>query len=86
MAVAIRLQRFGRKKSPFYRIVAANSKCARDGKYIELLGFYNPVARGAAPKLDINLEKLEKRLDHGAKPSATVAGLIKTFKKQNAAK
>ena len=70
MAVKIRLKRMGAKKSPFYRIVAADSRSPRDGRYIEVIGTYNPVAQPA--KVEINEELALKWLQDGAKPSDTV--------------
>jgi small subunit ribosomal protein S16 len=74
MAVKIRLKRMGAKKSPFYRIVAADSRSPRDGRYIEVIGTYNPVAEPA--KVEINEELALKWLQNGAKPSDTVRNLF----------
>ena len=74
MAVRIRLARHGRKKRPFYRVVAADSRMPRDGRYIERLGHYDPMAEPAEIKLD--LERVDYWLGVGASPSDTVAGLI----------
>lgn len=74
MAVKIRLKRMGAKKTPFYRIVAADSRSPRDGRYIEVIGTYNPVAEPA--KVDINEELALKWLQDGAKPSDTVRNLF----------
>ncbi len=82
MAVAIRLRREGSKDRPYYRVVAADSRARRDGRYIEVLGTYDPMADGAY-KLD--LEKVEKWLGHGAKASETVTSLIKRERKAVAA-
>ncbi|CAH0258003.1 30S ribosomal protein S16 [Peribacillus simplex] len=76
MAVKIRLKRMGAKKSPFYRIVVADSRSPRDGRYIEVVGTYNPVAQPA--KVDINEELALKWLQDGAKPSDTVRNLFST--------
>ncbi|MBP6627953.1 MAG: 30S ribosomal protein S16 [Kofleriaceae bacterium] len=73
MSVAIRFARQGKKKAPFYRIVAANKIKARDGKFIELLGTYDP--RTKALKLD--QERYEKWLKTGAKPSGTLAAIVR---------
>ncbi|MCL6574204.1 MAG: 30S ribosomal protein S16, partial [Bacillus sp. (in: Bacteria)] len=67
MAVKIRLKRMGAKKTPFYRIVVADSRSPRDGRYIEVVGTYNPVTEPA--KVDINEELVLKWLQDGAKPS-----------------
>ncbi|MEH7546241.1 SSU ribosomal protein S16P [Neobacillus bataviensis] len=74
MAVKIRLKRMGAKKTPFYRIVVADSRSPRDGRYIEIVGTYNPVAEPA--KVDINEELALKWLKDGAKPSDTVRNLF----------
>ncbi|MBM7659389.1 small subunit ribosomal protein S16 [Bacillus mesophilus] len=74
MAVKIRLKRMGSKKNPFYRVVVADSRSPRDGRLIEEIGTYNPVA---APALvDINEELALKWLSNGAKPSDTVRNLF----------
>jgi small subunit ribosomal protein S16 len=78
MAVAIRLRREGTKDRPYYRVVAADSRARRDGRYIEALGTYDPMQDGAY-KLD--LEKVEKWLGDGAKASETVTSLIKKARK-----
>jgi small subunit ribosomal protein S16 len=74
MAVKIRLKRMGAKKTPFYRIVVADSRSPRDGRYIEIVGTYNPVAEPA--KVEINEELALKWLQDGAKPSDTVRNLF----------
>ncbi|WP_077211497.1 30S ribosomal protein S16 [Bacillus dakarensis] len=74
MAVKIRLKRMGAKKSPFYRIVVADSRSPRDGRFIETVGTYNPVAEPA--KVEINEELALKWLQDGAKPSDTVRNLF----------
>ncbi|PIE57062.1 MAG: 30S ribosomal protein S16 [Desulfobulbus propionicus] len=75
MAVRIRLTRKGRKKKPFYRIVVANSESPRDGKFLDIVGTYDPMQEPAAITLDT--EKLNDWLAKGAKPSGTVTSLIK---------
>lgn len=72
--VKIRLQRFGKKKSPFYHIVVADSKSPRDGRIIEQIGTYNPMTDPSTIVLD--KEKLEKWIKNGAKPTDTVKALI----------
>ena len=72
MSVAIRMSRQGKKKAPFYRIVAADKRKARDGKFIELLGTYDP--RSKALKLDA--ERYESWLKNGAQPSGTLAAIV----------
>ena len=74
MAVKLRLLRMGAKKKPFYRIVAADSRTKRDGKYIELVGTYNPLVNPA--ELKINEEVALKWLSLGAKPTDTVKSLF----------
>ncbi|UAL49142.1 30S ribosomal protein S16 [Sutcliffiella horikoshii] len=74
MAVKIRLKRMGSKKSPFYRIVVADSRSPRDGRFIETVGTYNPVIQPAEVK--INEELALKWLQDGAKPSDTVRNLF----------
>ena len=73
MSVAIRFSRQGKKKSPFYRIVAADKRCARDGKFIELLGTYHPHTK----VLKLDTERYEKWLKVGAQPSGTLASVIR---------
>ena len=74
MAVKLRLFRMGAKRKPFYRIVAADSRVKRDGKYIELVGTYNPVADPA--EININEEVALKWLKDGAIPTDTVKSLF----------
>ena len=78
MAVKIRLRRMGAKKQPFYRIVVADSRYPRDGRFIEEIGYYNPLTEPADVKVDA--EKVEKWLQNGAQPTDTVKAL---FKKNN---
>lgn len=73
MSVAIRFSRQGKKKSPFYRIVAADKRKARDGKFIELLGTYHPMTK----VLKLDTERYEKWLKVGAQPSGTLASIIR---------
>ena len=74
MAVKIRLKRMGANKKPFYRIVVADSRAPRDGKFIEEIGYYNPVSE---PKqIKINDEKANKWLKVGAQPTDTVKKLL----------
>ncbi|NCU16253.1 30S ribosomal protein S16 [Pallidibacillus pasinlerensis] len=74
MAVKIRLKRMGAKKSPFYRIVVADSRSPRDGRQIETIGTYNPLTQPATIKIDEELAL--KWLKNGAKPSDTVRNLF----------
>jgi len=75
MAVRIRLRRMGAKKRPFYRIVVADSRAPRDGRFIEEIGYYNPMTEPSELKIDG--EKARKWIDQGAKPSDTVRALLK---------
>ncbi len=82
MAVKIRLARAGAKKAPFYRVVVADSRAPRDGRFIEILGRYNPRTEPSAIELDI--EKIDAWLAKGAEPSDTVAKLIAIAKDPDA--
>lgn len=75
MAVHIRLRRMGSMKRPFYRIVAADSRTARNGAFLEILGTYNPITKPA--KVEIEEKKVTKWLENGAVPSDTVRTLLK---------
>ncbi|MBW1671099.1 MAG: 30S ribosomal protein S16 [Deltaproteobacteria bacterium] len=75
MAIKIRLTRRGRKKKPFYRVVAANSESKRDGKFLEILGTYDPLKDPAEFKVDSS--KVDKWLSLGAQPTDTVRSLLK---------
>ena len=75
MAVKMRLKRMGQKKAPFYRVVVADSRSPRDGKFIEQVGYYDPTQNPAEVKLDGELVK--KWLGTGAQPTETVKKLIK---------
>ncbi len=75
MSVKIRLKRMGAKKAPFYRLVVADSRSPRDGKFIEEIGYYNPITEPAEIKIDA--EKAKKWLNNGAQPSDTVRSLLK---------
>ncbi len=74
MAVKIRLTRLGDKKTPFYRVVVADSRNARDGKYIEQIGTYNPLKNPAEIKIDADLAK--KWISNGAQPTETAKTLL----------
>ncbi|MBE6582036.1 MAG: 30S ribosomal protein S16 [Clostridia bacterium] len=78
MAVKIRLRRMGQKKAPFYRIVVADSRSPRDGRFIEQIGHYNPMTDPA--EVEIDAEKATKWIKNGAQPTDTVRALLK---KQN---
>lgn len=74
MAVKIRLTRLGNKKAPFYRVVVADSRVSRDGKYLEKLGTFNPLVEPAEIKIDA--EKAKKWLSYGAQPTETARTLL----------
>ncbi len=76
--VTIRLARGGAKKRPFYHIVVADSRRARDGRFIERLGFFNPVARGNEEKLRLDNDRLNYWVSQGAQPSERVSKLVKS--------
>jgi small subunit ribosomal protein S16 len=76
MSTKIRLRRMGAKKAPFYRVVVADSRSPRDGRFIEEIGYYNPISEPT--EISINEEKALKWLKNGAEPSETVKQLLKT--------
>ena len=75
MAVKIRLRRLGAKKAPFYRVVVADSRFPRDGRFIEEIGYYDPTKNPADVKIDA--EKAKKWISNGAQPTDTVKALLK---------
>ena len=75
MAVKIRLRRMGAKKAPFYRVVVADSRYPRDGRFIEEIGYYNPMT--APEEIKIDAEKAQKWIANGAQPTETVKVLLK---------
>ena len=75
MAVKIRLKRMGAKKAPFYRVVVADSRYSRDGRFIEELGHYNPTTNPVEIKIDV--EKAQAWIKNGAQPTETVKSLLK---------
>ena len=75
MAVKIRLRRMGAKKAPFYRVVVADSRFPRDGRFIEEIGYYDPTKEPAVVKIDA--EKAQKWIANGAHPTDTVKALLK---------
>jgi small subunit ribosomal protein S16 len=75
MAVKIRLRRMGAKKAPFYRVIVADSRTPRDGRFIEEIGYYNPITEPADVKIDA--EKAKEWMSNGAQPSDTVRRLFK---------
>ncbi len=80
--VVVRLARGGAKKRPFYNMVVADSRCRRDGKFIERLGFYNPRATGGEESLRIQMDRLNHWQSQGAQLSDTVSRLAKQFARQ----
>jgi small subunit ribosomal protein S16 len=80
LMVVIRLARGGAKKRPFFNIVVADSRLRRDGRFIERVGFYNPVASGAEQPLRVAFDRVEHWTGHGAQMSPTVARLIEQAK------
>lgn len=76
--VTIRLSRGGSKKRPFYHLTVADSRCARDSRFIERVGFFNPLARGQEVPLQIDRERVQFWLDRGAQTSDRVKSLLKT--------
>ncbi|MBQ8416225.1 MAG: 30S ribosomal protein S16 [Clostridia bacterium] len=75
MAVKMRLRRMGAKKAPFYRVIVADSRSPRDGRFIEEIGYYNPLTEPAEIKIDA--EKAKKWISNGAQPTETVKSLLK---------
>ena len=82
--VTIRLARTGAKKRPFYHVVVCDSRSPRDGRHIERLGYFNPIASGKELRLHLNQERVDYWLGHGAQTSARVAVLIKQAKQHAA--
>ena len=74
--VKIRLRRMGAKKAPYYRIVVADSRAPRDGRFIEEIGTYDPMAEGAA-KIKVDMDRANYWIANGAQPTYTVRGLLK---------
>jgi small subunit ribosomal protein S16 len=79
--VSIRLSRAGAKKRPFYHLVVTDSRNRRDGRYIERVGFFNPVGREHEQNLHIDVERIDYWIGQGAKPSERVAALLKAHRK-----
>nr|YP_009237856.1 ribosomal protein S16 [Gracilariopsis lemaneiformis]YP_009294740.1 ribosomal protein S16 [Gracilariopsis chorda]AJO68382.1 30S ribosomal protein S16 [Gracilariopsis lemaneiformis]AML79913.1 ribosomal protein S16 [Gracilariopsis lemaneiformis]AOM67000.1 ribosomal protein S16 [Gracilariopsis chorda]UAD88942.1 ribosomal protein S16 [Gracilariopsis chorda] len=75
----IRLKRFGRKKHPSYRIIVIDSKKPRDGRAIEEVGFYHPITN----QMQVNLEKIQQRINHGAQLTKKVQNIIQKVKSSN---
>jgi small subunit ribosomal protein S16 len=83
--VTIRMARGGAKKRPFYHIVVADSRRSRNGRYIERIGFFNPIATGGEERLRINTERTEYWSSKGAQLSARVSRLLKDYQKAQTA-
>jgi small subunit ribosomal protein S16 len=83
MAVSIRLRREGAKNRPFYRVVVADKRSPRDGKFIEVIGNYDP--RKTGENYELNLDRADYWVKNGAQPSDTVASIIKKARKKTAA-
>ncbi len=79
--VTIRLQRGGAKKRPFYQIVVADSRFSRDGRFIEKVGFFNPLARGQEESLRLDLDRVDHWVGQGAGISDRVSKLVKDARK-----
>lgn len=80
MATVIRLKRMGSNKKPFFRIVVADKQFPRDGRFIEELGYYNPIKKDN--NVTVNLERVDYWVSKGAKPSETVQSLLKSTSKK----
>jgi len=80
--VTIRLARHGSKKNPFYHITVAERSAGRDGRFVERLGFYNPVAKGNEEELRVNLERVQYWISVGAQPTDKVKRLVARARKQ----
>ena len=79
--VIIRLARGGSKKRPFYHLTVADQRNPRDGRFIERVGFHNPVARGQEEVTRIDMQRVDFWMEQGAQPTVRVAGLIKAARK-----
>lgn len=82
--VSIRLQRSGGKKRPFFHLVVTGSTSPRDGRFIERLGYLNPVASGQDVRMKVDLERVDAWLAHGAQPSERAASMIEKARKGQA--
>ena len=80
--VTIRLSRGGSKKRPFYHLSVSDSRSARNGRFIERVGFFNPVARGQEERLRLDMERIQYWVSQGAQLSERVAGLVKSSQKE----
>lgn len=82
--VTIRLSRGGSKKRPFYHLTVADSRNPRDGRFIERVGFFNPIARGQEERLRVDLSRVDYWVGKGAQASGRVSQLIKEYRKAQA--
>ena len=80
--VTIRLSRGGSKKRPFFHVTVADHHRARDGRFIERVGFFNPIAKGAEEGTRLDIERIDYWIRQGAQPSDRVAKIIKDYRKQ----
>ncbi|QCI16062.1 30S ribosomal protein S16 [Buchnera aphidicola] len=80
--VKIRLSRYGTKKRPFYKMIVADSRCSRDGRFIEKVGYFNPIARSKSDILQLNLIRIKYWINQGAQISERSKKLIKLFNKK----
>lgn len=83
--VIIRLARGGSKKRPFFHLSVTDSRSARNGRFIERVGFFNPIARGQEERLRVNLERVDYWVSQGAQLSERVAGLVKESREEQKA-
>ncbi|WP_296806665.1 30S ribosomal protein S16 [Thiocapsa sp.] len=83
--VTIRLSRGGSKKNPFYQIVVADIRAKRDGRYIERLGFFNPLAKGGEVELRVDRERAQHWIERGAQPTDRVKQLLKQAAREESA-
>ena len=83
--VTIRLSRGGALKRPFYHIIVTDRRNRRDGRYIERLGYFNPIAAGEEKPMEVDLGRVDYWIDNGAQPSDRVSALIKKYRKAQAA-
>lgn len=83
--VVIRLSRTGAKRRPFYKITVADSRNARDGRFIERVGFFNPIASGQEEALRVDIERVDYWIGKGAQPTDRVKQLLRQYRRQTAA-
>lgn len=79
--LAIRLTRMGAKKRPFYRVIVTEKSQKRDGRFVEIIGYYNPIARSGQVEIKLDMDRMEYWMRSGAQPTDTVRGLIKRHQK-----